>query len=411
MTIKMILRFPRVGSISAQEAVEWVAKPLPGSRLAVGDSRVQDFLVGLGHQWLKPALARRFPELAALGFFLRRAELGQAVASLIGRPGSVRVPRGLVVHFPPSNVETLFVYSWALSALAGNSNIVRLSSRSGALTDTILHSLGTALAEADPAIAQTQLIISYDHDERVTAALSAACDLRVIWGGDQTIDDIRRHLLKPSARDLTFPDRTSFAVVNADGWIAAEQDERSAMVEKFYNDAYWFGQAACSSPRAIFWVGGPQAVQVARTAFHALLQRVVSASGPVLDAAMAIEKRVSTYSLAAEGRAASVQFIGNALTFVELAEPAALPRHWLGTGTFPEARLDSLCDLAPLMTQHDQTITHFGFSGAQLAKFAESLRGYGIDRLVPVGDALRFTSTWDGYDLLYEYTRILTVTS
>ncbi|MFC6804089.1 acyl-CoA reductase [Deinococcus caeni] len=39
------------------------------------------------------------------------------------------MPRGLVFHVPPANVDTIFIYSWLMSVLAGNRNVIRLSSR------------------------------------------------------------------------------------------------------------------------------------------------------------------------------------------------------------------------------------------------------------------------------------------
>jgi hypothetical protein len=37
------------------------------------------------------------------------------------------------------------------------------------------------------------------------------------------------------------------------------------------------------------------------------------------------------------------------------------------------------------------------------------LQGRGIDRIVPFGDALSFGTLWDGYDLLAELTRTISV--
>ena len=81
-------------------------------------------------------------------------------------------PRGIVFHLPPANVDTIFVYSWALSALAGNSNVVRISARSAGAADAILEALNEALADADPVIAATQRMVTYGRDDAITAALS-----------------------------------------------------------------------------------------------------------------------------------------------------------------------------------------------------------------------------------------------
>ena len=114
-------------------------------RLTVGDPRVVDFLAKLARKLLAPAVARRHPELGSLGFFLRPAELNRTVAHMTEGDALV-FPRGNVFHIPPANVDTIFVYSWALSALAGNHNVVRISERSATAADTILTALHEKLA-------------------------------------------------------------------------------------------------------------------------------------------------------------------------------------------------------------------------------------------------------------------------
>ncbi|GAA3128834.1 acyl-CoA reductase [Nonomuraea salmonea] len=265
--------FPAGAAVPVEELLKQVGE----SRLQVGDERVKEFLAAFGRRLLRPALARRHPELGSLGFFLRPAELARTLAELAGE--HVRVPRGLIFHLPPANVDTVFVYSWALSALMGNRNVVRLSPRSGAVAQVILETLHETLATADPVIAATQRIVSYHRSDEVTAALSAACDLRVVWGGDHSVREIRRHPLAPHARDLTFPDRSSFAVVRAAAWLCAPRAARVSIAEGFVNDTYWFDQAACSSPRTVFWVGAEDDCEAARADFTGHVSRVVTVRG------------------------------------------------------------------------------------------------------------------------------------
>ena len=94
---------------------------------------------------------------------------------------------------------------------------------------------------------------------------------------------------------------------------------------------------------------------------------------------------------------------------MDLVGPGDIPRRWLGVGTFPQARVDSLGDLAPIVVRRDQTVTHFGFVADELVTFARSLAGRGVDRIVPLGTALDFAAIWDGYDLMREFTRITSV--
>ncbi|MEH0936245.1 acyl-CoA reductase [Micromonospora psammae] len=406
---KAIERFPAGGAIAVDDLVAALRADPTDGPLAVGDERVVEFLVAFARRLLRPAVARRHPELASLGFFLRRGEISKALARVADEPGQLRFPRGLVFHVPPANVDTIFVYSWALAALAGNTNVVRISSRSAGAADAVLDALNDTLADAHPAIRQTQRMVTYGRDDAVTAALSAAADLRVIWGGDRSVTEIRRHPLAPHARDVTFPDRSSFTVISVAGWLAASTAERDAAALGLYNDSYWFDQAACSSPRTVYWVGDAAGVESARADLLGRLRTVLDGKRPEVDAAMAVEKRVATYGLAIEGVATGIRFDGNELATVELSGPGDIPRRWLGVGTFPQSRVDALADLAPLVVRRDQTVTHFGFTPQALTSFARAIAGRGVDRIVPIGDALNFAATWDGYDLMREFTRITSV--
>ncbi|MCN0178069.1 acyl-CoA reductase [Salinispora arenicola] len=405
MTLRM--RFPAGGTIAAAELLA----PHEAEPLTVGDPRMVDFLATVATRLLTPALARRHPELGSLGFFLRRRELLGAVERLHSTVGSDTLvfPRGRVFHVPPANVDTIFVYSWALSALAGNTNVVRVSPRSAAAAETVLEVLNASLAEADPVVARTQLMVTYGHDDAATACLSAASDLRVLWGGDRAVQNLRRHPLAPAARDLTFPDRSSFAILSVSGWAAATARRRREAASAFANDAYWFDQAACASPRTVFLVGAAQQAEKVRAEFVALLDDVVRERGWDVDAAMAVEKRVGAYGLAADGGVRRMVFHRNALATLELAEISAVPRHWLGTGTFPFVTLPDLAQLAPFVCRRDQTLTHFGFDRDELMALARSVGGRGVDRIVPFGAALTFAPVWDGHDLLREFVRLVTV--
>src|SRR5258706_8016196 len=91
-------------------------------------------------------------------------------------------------------------------------------------------------------------MIAYGHDDSITEPLSAACDMRLIWGGDAAVAMIRRHLLPPLARELTFPDRSSFAAISVASWQAADATARLAAVGGFARDVYLVEHVALSSP-------------------------------------------------------------------------------------------------------------------------------------------------------------------
>lgn len=406
-------RFPLGDPVSVDAVLDELREEPPGGRLTVGDPRVVEFVTKFARKLLAPALARRFPELASLGFFLRKGELAKSLSTLETTGTSLRFPRGLVFHVPPANVDTIFVYSWALSALAGNSNVVRVSSRSAGAAEAVLEALNAALEDVSPetaaTIRATQRMVTYDRSDEVSGALSLAADLRVIWGGDASVAALRKYPLAPHARDLTFPDRSSFAIASVRGWQEASPEQRKAAAEGFYNDSYWFDQAACSSPRAVFWVGDATGARAAGQEFRELLAEVLAAKQHVTDPAMAVQKRVSAYGAAVDGLVSSIRFDGNALATLELADATVMPREWLGAGTFANASVASLDELVPIVRRKDQTVSQFGFTREELTGFVTALAGRGVDRVVPFGSALTFAGVWDGYDLLSEFSRLVTV--
>lgn len=372
--------------------------------LTVADDRVVGFLSRLGRALLSPAVTRAHPELAPLGVFLRRIPVA-------ARDEALRVPRGLVLHVPPANVDTVFAYCWALSAFAGNRNVVRISARAGKAARVVLDTANRVLSEVDSIVARTQRVIGYGHDDAITAALSEAADVRVIWGGDESVRALRRFPLAPHARDLTFPDRSSFAVISVPGWHRATARQRRAAVEGFRDDTFWFDQAACSSPRGVFWIGEEDQARCASSQFRGLLTAAVAEKGHVPDPAMAVHQRVSAYGAAADGRVRAIDFDSEAVATLELTDPSALPRAWLGAGVFTHSWVESLDDLIRIVCRKDQTVTHFGFDRVELVTFARKLAGRGVDRIVPFGSALAFSPVWDGYDLLAEFTKVVTVSA
>src|ERR1700678_2312947 len=135
----------------------------------------------------RPLLAPRRPTPSApaahCAFWTRRAALAKIAANFAARvpQHALARPRGLVFHLPPQNVETVFLYSWALAYLAGNANIVRLpqgiSARMRAIVDLFLERL-------DAAGDESQLFVHYPSQGNLGAKISARSDARVVWGGD-----------------------------------------------------------------------------------------------------------------------------------------------------------------------------------------------------------------------------------
>jgi hypothetical protein len=349
------------------------------------------------------AEARVFPELQSLAFWLRKAEMLPLRDEFAARTraGVVRVPRGMVFHIPPGNVDTIFVYSWALALLAGNLNVVRVSSRNSPQALILCRLLRGILGGSGLG----QFFIQYGHDAGVTRALSDACDVRVIWGGDLTIQAIREFPIPVHAKELAFPDRSSLSAISAAAWLSASQNRREEIARQFFNDTFWFDQMACSSPRLLVWCGVESDGRQAANDFLATLQREIERRGYRLEAGVRMQKLLFAAGAIIDQPVSSYLTCGPQLTVLELQSLDTLGREHCGGGLLFQFQTASLMDIAPHIRRRHQTLTYFGFEHSELRALAGRLQGCGLDRMVPIGQALQFSSIWDGYDLLDELTR------
>jgi acyl-CoA reductase LuxC len=351
--------------------------------------------------------ARRRPELVALAHWLRPASvlaLRQQFARL-AEPGAARAARGLAFHVTPANVDTVAGYSLALSLLVGNRNVVRISPRAGAQAELLCRALDEVLLDHRfEAIRAGTALVRYGHDADANEAFSRACDLRIVWGGDDTVAALRRVPLAPGAKELAFPDRFSFAVASSDAYLEADDSERDALAERLYLDAYPFDQRACSSPRLLVWVGETHAAEAGDDLF-ARLAAVVAFRGYELPLGAVTGKLAFAFGAAADGRVRGVRRLGNELTVLRLADLDDFDRTHPGAGLFFEAKVPAVSYLAPFVTRKDQTVTAYGLPADELAALAAA----GVDRVVPWGEALAFERHWDGFDLLGELTRAVPI--
>jgi hypothetical protein len=351
--------------------------------------------------------ARRQPEVQALAYRLRGGELKRLERRFHELQGDgLLVPRGLAFHVPPGNVGTMFAYSWVYALLAGNASVLRLPSRPSPAVEAALAPLAALLAKPEhEGVARSVWMLSYGHEESVNEAISRVSDLRVIWGGDETVRRLRALPSPPLCKDLAFPDRWSLCAVRASAYLRLEPALRRALAERFYNDTYWFEQQACSSPRLIVWVGSPGEGREAGEAFFAALDAVLEERGETVPVGSALRKLSFSVAAVLDQPVAGHRGYGSRLTVLPLAGLERLSRRHCGAGLFYEATLPALEGLLPHIRREDQTLTHFGFSLAELESFARALAGRGLNRMVPVGEALSFGRFWDGYDLLAEMTQ------
>ena len=365
------------------------------------DERVIGFFNDLSKVVMKNG--RGFSDVMTFGFWCRKGALmaEKAKYSDLER----RLGRGLVFHSTPSNVPVNCAFSFAAGLLAGNANIVRLPAKDFPQVRIITDSIKEVLATTHPEMAPYICMVKYPPSLEITNLFSKMCNSRVVWGGDATIAEIRQSPLMPRANEVNFADRYSFAVIDGDKFLNA--DNRSKIVQNFYNDTYFSDQNACTAPRIIVWLGANKAE--AKTEFWKMVLEYANEHYRIAPV-QTIGKMNAFYKAAANLDISSVSVIQPLLTRIQVDKlDPVLMDYRFNSGFFYEFDAQSLADILPIALNKSQTVTYYGLTSEQIVKFVNEDHPQGIDRFVPMGKSMDFTLIWDGYDLIMTLSRIVNI--
>ena len=370
------------------------------------DERTIDFLNTISRVVLHDEALNKLPMYAALGFWLRKANIGEIIkrnTHLVKPYGYAVEPLGVVFHICPSNVDTMFVYSLAISLLLGNKNIVRISSRLDSDSiDYFINKLNTVLATPEYHIFSDYLLfITYEHDDEISGYLSLLADARIIWGGDQTINLFRKYRTKPRTKDIVFADRLSIAVFKSSAYLSLSGKEKRELARQFYNDSYTFDQKGCSSPQTVFVLGDDHDNNLFLNELYNHLLDLADQfySNDIYSLASLKFNFLSENAL--DNKIGNVLFQSNYVVFAEMDEKDQIHKS-CGGGFFYINKINNLSQIESYLTKKIQTLSYFGLNDEDLQSIVYLSYTKGIDRIVPIGTALNFDFIWDGYNLLDE---------
>jgi hypothetical protein len=394
---------------AARADLDTVLRTASGLRLlAPFDPMLVDFVVAFAKSILLDRTSREYPELVVLGNFFRTARIERLKRALMMEEGAACFGRGLVFHIAPSNVDSVFLYSSLLSVLCGNINIVRISRNAGPQLRFVLDKLERALAQAG--LGERFYVLTYEHDDAITTRISAQCHMRVVWGGDATVSKIRSLPLRPTATELCFPDRFSAAMLRADAINALDTAALDLLCGDFYNDAIWFAQQACSSPRLVAWIGDEQACTTARPRFWQSFAQVLKHKDFENSSGMAMDRFVTACLVATEPTHRDTTALGFPTRILMNSAPlAAAKHHHRGNGLFYEQCFGDVPAFLSTLSDQEQTLSVFGYEGPEMAQWLGDLPMRSVDRITKVGHALDFNEIWDGTRLLQAFTRRISI--
>lgn len=369
-------------------------------------NEVIEFLNALSGALLKDRESRLFPDAITFAFFCRKANLLK-LRDEYTSPDQLRLGRGVLFHIAPSNVPINFGYSLVAGLLAGNANVVRVSSKQFAQVDLIikhLHALMESGAYND--VSSRIALVRYDRTSDANEYFSSICNVRVIWGGDATISTLRQNAIPARSFDVCFADRYSIAAINPKAIKDASDADIKKLAEAFYNNTYLFDQNACSAPHTIFWLASPD-LEAAKNRFWTAVHDHVTAKYQ-LQAVMSVDKLTAFYRQAVCMDIKSELMPDNVVVRTEIDSdvPRNIDEFRCACGYFSEKTIQSLDEISPIVSIKYQTLAYFGFSHEELEDFVKRNRFQGLDRIVPIGETTAFALTWDGYNLIETLSRM-----
>jgi hypothetical protein len=366
-----------------------------------------DFLKILSKAIVDNPASKNFPDLLSVAFAIRPTNIHSYFNKFDS--GTFRIGRGKLFHITPSNVPLNFVYSYVFGLLAGNANLVRLSSRNSPQVDLFMQILHTIFAGKNfEWISQSTCFVRYSHSKEITNYFSDNCDARIIWGGDITIREIKLSPIPVRSVEVTFPNRYSITLLKASSILALNQKELEGLGSKFFTDSYLFDQQGCSSPKLICWYGAKDEVEKARNIFWPVIRKV-AISRYDLQAKNAIDKFVDVCLLAASGTLIQSIFMPDSyLAQIQVDIDSEIIGEFQGQfGTFVECGFSDWLDFQRILSNNFQTMTYFGFEVDTIREILTGFPTRGIDRVVPIGQAFDITIEWDGINFVESLSRIV----
>ncbi len=348
--------------------------------------------------------AKHYPDIKALAFWCRKQKILSYKKTFETR--EIRLGLGLIFHITPSNIPTNFAYSLIFGLITGNSNIVKVPSRDFHQVTIICRAINKLLKNKFKRLSKMISIVRYNNYEKFTKEISEKCNARIIWGGDKTIQDIRKYPLSARSFDITFADRYSLCVINSNELIKINPTQLRRLSERFYNDTYLVDQNACSSPHIILWQGTK--ISLAKKIFWKSVEEVVS-SKYILTDSVSMDKYTQLCSEILKNKNINkIKKYNNFIYTISLKKLDKNLHNLRGKwGIFFEYNVASLDKIKDYINNKYQTLTYWGLKKEKLEIFIKKNCVKGIDRIVPIGQALDINFFWDGYDLNKVLTRVI----
>ena len=362
------------------------------------NNKICEFLSEVSSDLLKNK--KNYPEIVSFAFWCRKSNINFLKKKYLDN--SFRLGRGIVFHITPTNIAINFAYSFAFGLLSGNSNIVRVAQKNP-VNKIIINSFNKIFNKKKfNFLKKSNKFIFYNKNSKITEIISKFCDARIIWGGDHTVNQIKKIPTKPRCIDIAFSDRYSLSIIHLN-----KNSNLNKITSGFFNDSYIMGQNACSSSHIIIWY---------RTKKEFIekywdQQYILSKNKFNLNNEITIKKYLNQCENLINYK--NIKFKKNYNNYLYVSNLKNINNKVEKIrgiyGTFYQIKKNNFLFLKKIISNKYQTITYSGVSKKIFSENIIKQNLKGIDRIVPVGKALDIDIIWDGYDLVHYLTRVINI--
>jgi hypothetical protein len=213
-----------------------------------------NFLDEVSQEIIKNKKYSKYTDIITFAFFIRKKNLIKISKDYKNKDRMIG--RGIAYHITPSNIPINFAYSLVFGLLSGNNNIVRLPSKNF-IQIKILYKIfyKTLKKKKYLELYKRICLVKYERSDEISSQLSKKADIRLIWGGDETVNQFQKYATSPRCIDLKFANRYSISIIDVNKLAKLSNNNLENIVNRFYNDSYTMDQKGCSSPQALIWIG------------------------------------------------------------------------------------------------------------------------------------------------------------
>lgn len=374
---------------------------IPFSKLAI------TFLNDLSIVLLNDEFAKKYGDILSLAFWLREKNILSMKKKFFDKNQN-KIGIGNILHITPTNVPTNFAYSFVFGLLTGNSNLVKLPNQNFEQVDIICKKIKFLFNKKKYLkYKNSNFFFKYESSNiTITNQFSKNSDVRMVWGGDDTVKNIKKIETKTKVKDLYFSEKYSLSIISSSKYLSSKKSSKIEVAKNFYNDTFVFDQNACTSPRLVLWQGNKGNNDKAKLIFWNLLREIVSKKYHN-DHSCSVEKYKNFCLDAIKNKNFSnFKNFSNLIYVIELKNISQnIYKIFKNFGYFYEYDLKNFNSIEKILSSKTQTLSYFGYKKNFLKDFIIKNKMNKIDRITKIGDTMKMNFVWDGYNIYNDLTK------